>query len=383
MNKITKDDLKLLAEKQHGLCASLYMPTHRALPETRQDPIRFKNLLTETERRLIEEGMRSSEAAELLQPALKLLDDGDYWRHLADGLAVFITRDKFTHFRLPMSFDELVSVGGRFHLKPLLQMFTHENRFYILAISQNQARLLEGTRFSVEEVTVENLPEGLNDVLGQYDFEKQLQFHTSAPAAGGGRAAMFHGHGQGDKSEREKVTQYFRWIDSAICEQLKEEKAPVIFAGVDQLFPLYREANSYPQLLDQYIPGNPDLLGGNQLHESAWEIVQPVFNQSRTNATAKYYSLAGTGLTETRLEEIVRAAHHGRIESLFVASGRQCWGHFDPENDHVRLHNKDRASSEDLLDLAALQTIETGGEVFIVEQTKVPGGDLAAAVYRY
>jgi len=42
-----------------------------------------------------------------------------------------------------------VVVSDRFHLKPLLPLLTGDGRFYILALSQNQVRLLQGTRYSV------------------------------------------------------------------------------------------------------------------------------------------------------------------------------------------------------------------------------------------
>lgn len=382
MKGMTKADLKPLMEKQTGFCVSLYLPTHRALPESNQDPIRFKNLLTDAERRLIDGGLDSTETNELLKRAQKLLGDNDFWRHQSDGLAVFISPDTFVQYRLPISFSELAVVGKRFHLKPLLRML-NEGHFYILALSKNEVRLLQASRFHAENIPIENLPEGLADVLGQYDFEKQLQFHTSAPATGGNRAALFHGHGAGDGAQKEKIAQYFRRIDAAICDTLKDEKSPMIFAGVEQLFPLYKETNSYPNLMEQYIPGNPETLDAVQLQETAWKIAQPFFAESQKDAEAKYRTLAGTGLTETRIEEVITAACHGRVESLFAAEGFQCWGHFDPESNQVRLHNKPQANSEDLLDLAALKTIEASGDVFIVDRAKVPGGQMAAAVFRY
>ncbi|RPJ11944.1 MAG: hypothetical protein EHM37_10145 [Deltaproteobacteria bacterium] len=46
-----------------------------------------------------------------------------------------------------MAFKELAVVSHRFHVKPLLPVLTSDGTFYILALSQNQLRLLEGTWF--------------------------------------------------------------------------------------------------------------------------------------------------------------------------------------------------------------------------------------------
>jgi hypothetical protein len=36
----------------------------------------------------------------------------------------------------------------------LLSLFTGNGHFYILALSQNQVRLLEGTRYTVDEISI-------------------------------------------------------------------------------------------------------------------------------------------------------------------------------------------------------------------------------------
>jgi len=98
MNTLSKDELKRLAEEQAGLCVSIFMPAHRVGPETQQDPIRFRNLLRDAEERLIAEGLRVPDARKLLTPAQKLLADGFFWRHLSDGLALFLSPNVFRYY---------------------------------------------------------------------------------------------------------------------------------------------------------------------------------------------------------------------------------------------------------------------------------------------
>jgi hypothetical protein len=50
-------------------------------------------------------------------------------------------------YRLPLPFEQLVVISDDFHLKPPLPFFASDGRFYILALSQNQVRLLEGIRY--------------------------------------------------------------------------------------------------------------------------------------------------------------------------------------------------------------------------------------------
>jgi hypothetical protein len=89
MDFMTDADFEALIENRAECCVSVYLPTHRALPEARQDPIRFKNLLREAESELASRSLRAPEIAELLKPAQNLLDDPLFWWYQAAGLAVF------------------------------------------------------------------------------------------------------------------------------------------------------------------------------------------------------------------------------------------------------------------------------------------------------
>ncbi len=47
------------------------------------------------------------------------------------------------------------------------------------------------------------------------------------------------------------------------------------------------------------------------------------------------------------------------------------------------VHRVARYHDDDLLDIAATQTLLHSGSVYAVEQAKVPDGELVAAVFRY
>ncbi len=294
MDLLQRDELKTLIQKPEGPCISIYMPTHRMFPETKQDPIRFKNLLREAEERLKQAGLRSPEAKKLLKPAKALIKDSLFWQYQADGLATFVSSDLFYHHRLPLKFDELLVVTDRVHIKPLLPLFSYKGRFYILALSQNEVRFFECTRYSVEEVKLENFPRSLREALKYDDPEKQLQFHTRAPAASGERAAMFHGHGVGKDDAKDNILRFFRQIDDGLRPTLNQERGPLVLAGVDYLHSIYREANSYPHLIDLGINGNPERLKGEELHEQAWGILEPHFLKAQEEGIAQYRQFEGT-----------------------------------------------------------------------------------------
>jgi hypothetical protein len=361
----------------------MYMPTHRAGRETRQNPIRLKNLLREAEKQLIGEGLLSPEAEALLAPMESLLGDAYFRRHQSDGLAMFSSVGLFRHYTLPLAFDELVVVSRRFHVKPLLPLLTGDGRFYVLALSQNEVRFLESTRYSVREVELKGVPQGLAEALQYDDKERQLQFHTSTRVGRGEQAAVFHGQGVGADDAKTDILRYFRQIDRRLSALLKGERAPLVFAGVDYLLPIYKEANKYAHLVDEGVLGSPDGVSAGELHDHAWAIVEPHFLKARDEACLRYEQLAGTEQTSNKLAKVVTAAYQGRIEELFVAVGIQQWGIFEPGTHRVHHHREAEPGDEDLLDFAAVHTLLHGGTVYAVAPDQIPDNTFIAAVFRY
>jgi hypothetical protein len=202
---------------------------------------------------------------------------------------------------------------------------------------------------------------------------------------GGRSAAAFHGHGGGtDDAEHKKgIVRYLRKVDEGIRELLKGEHAPLVFAGVDYLFPLYKEANTYPDLMQDPLPGNPDDLPPADLHGKAWNLVRPHFAREQEEAAQQFARWAGTGRTADNVRDALTAAHHGRVEVLFVPLGKRSWGIFDEEVDAVVVHGSREPGDEDLLDRAALETMLNGGTVYAVKQETMPADLPVAAVFRY
>ncbi|WP_442936566.1 baeRF6 domain-containing protein [Nostoc sp.] len=181
------------------------MPTHPAGPEVRQDPIRFKNLIKEAETRLIDAGLEQKDAIALLEKSHEI-DSQEFWEQMGQGLAIFISENIFRYYTLPIDFQELVVVTDRFHIKPLLPILNGNGRFYIMALSQQDVRFFEGTRYSVNEVEVENLPRSLDEALQRDDTAKESQFRIGTSKGGSTNAfsqpGTFYGQGSPDRDKR-------------------------------------------------------------------------------------------------------------------------------------------------------------------------------------
>jgi hypothetical protein len=388
MNIFARNDLQTLIQHREQPCLSLYMPTERAGKETRQNAIRFKDMLSAAEEQLTATGsMNEEDARTFLQPAKELLGNDTFWQHQSDGLAIFRSPELFQAYRLPLSFDELVTTTDRFHIKPLLSLFTGNGRFYVLALSQHTARLLQGTRFSVEELELpEDTPTSIEEVTETDDPERQLQGHTAGSIASptgtqGAGTPLYHGHA--DEDDRVNRLRYFLEVDRGVQEVLKEEQAPLVLVGVEEHQGLYRERNTYKNLIEEGVHHNPDLLKPEELHAHAWEAVEPHMQRAQQEAIDRYHQNVPRDLASNDLHQVVPASVYGRVDSLFVAVGLQQWGIFNSQDSTVYVHQEAEPGDEDLLDTAAANTVMNSGTVYAVNPDEVPGDGLVAAIYRY
>jgi len=387
MDILNQTDLSELLEASGKWCVSLFMPAHKVGREQQQDPIRLGNMVKQAQEKLADFGIRRPEVQELMRPAEDLLEgQEDFWQHQSDGLAIFLSEGFYKSLRLPMQFDELVVIANNFHLKPLLPLFSHDGKFYILAISADEIRLFLGTKDTIDQIDLKDVPASMQEALWMDDPEKFTGFHTgtSSPAQGE-RQAMFHGHGGKPAEDKTNLLRYFQYVDAGLNNLLEEKDIPMVLAGVEYLQPIYQEANTFQGLLEGGIHGNPEEMNEKELHEAAWKLVAPIFEKAQKMDQDRFEQFHGqqNELASGDLKTVVKAAHYGKVETLFVPLGVQKWGSFDPQQNVVVVDSKQKPENEDLLDYAAMQTILNSGQVYAVRPEQVPGtGDLAA-IMRY
>lgn len=387
MEILNLEDIKVLATVWEKPCISIYLRMHDKGKETRQNAIRFKNALNKVKAALEKQPADAANVRDEIEPLGKLLDDGAFWRSQSRGLAVFISPGNSRIYRLPVDFEDLQIVSGRFHLKPVLPLITENFRFYLLAISQNSNRFYRCDRLRSDALNLEKMPKSMEDALKYQLEQRQFQFYTGAPVQRGTsrRASVFHGQGLGADEQNDQLLQYCRLIDAAVYEVLRNETAPLVLAGVERLLAIFKEASDYPNLMPEGIIGNPERISETDLHRQAWQVASAELIGRKREAIEKYNTFKGTGLATADLPMLLRCAFDGRIDRLIVGEGLHQWGRCDENGGNVEIFpgRKHAPGEMDLLDVAACETIMKGGEIFTVEPSQIPEGAAAAAVLRF
>lgn len=385
MDSLDRDTLSTLAQYQGWPSVTINMPTHRAGADKEQDRIRFKNLLRSAEEQIRAHDVRSADVDSVMRPARELLDDAAFWRDTGDGLALFFSADGIHTYKLDRVLPEDVVVSERFVIRPVLPALAKDTGFFVLTLSKNRVRLLEGTSDGLAELELGSVPESLAEALKYDDYERNVQFHTRTPASaagrGGRRTAVFHGHGGVPDTEKSNLERYFKSIDRGIQDLMRDTAAPLLLAGVDYLTAMYRDLNSYAHLVDETLSGNPDETPLHELHARSREMLEPFFRGQVDREVAAFETLAGTAGASSDLAQIVAAASEGRVRVLLLDQEATAWGRYDPSSGSVDVSPDPRPGDWDLADLAAAETLLHGGTVHSVDPDDAPAQ--AAAIFRY
>jgi hypothetical protein len=275
MNAFSREELQLLVEAQQGPCVSIFLPTHRAGMAYAEDRIRLRNRLHEARRRLTEQGLRAPDVEALLAPAQALLSDSCLWRHCLQGLAIYMSPTVCRHYCLPMMVDDRLVVASHFDFEPLVPLLTEERQFYLLALSQKRVRFFHGTRETMSELQIKELPGSVAELYGtEKPVQRDLQFRCAVPGGRGGGSIMFYRAGDAGQAARARLLTYCRRIDHALEEPLRDNRLPVVLAGVDYLVALFREVTHHRERVAGVVSGCPDRLSAQALHARAWELLQ-------------------------------------------------------------------------------------------------------------
>lgn len=379
---VDKNLFNELAQYKADICISVYIPTHKAgeAVNEHQDLIRFKNAIQEVKNRLENKKIDESTIQRLLQPAYDFIRDEGFWMDQKGGFAAFITEDTLKYIKLPVEVEENIFINTSFLLSPLLPAMYNDEKFYLLVLSKKKAVLYKADKFGMEKMQIDELPNGMDDVVHFENKDGENLFRRGGRDGG----ANFHGIGSGEPDEKKNITMYFDEVDETLMKHvLATENAPLIIAAVDYLIPLYKSVAKYNFIAEDNITGNYEDENPNKLFEMAKEKLAPYFEERVKKELNNYYNNSATNLTSTDPNEIIPGAYYARISHLFVQKDAHIWGKFDKDNNKLEMHRERQHYDDCLVDKAVIKTIINGGEVHMLNKEEVPGGGPMAAFFRY
>jgi hypothetical protein len=386
MEILTRGDVQTLLGGKGDPMVSIFLPTIGRGKQKEQNHIRFRNLVAQVESQLVRRGIRAEEAP-VLAPARRLLSDESFWNHQSDGLAIFLSPGFFRYYRLPFKFDETVVVGDRFYIKPLLPLVVYNGRFYVLAVSQSQIRLLQCTRYGVTRIPLRSVPANMEEALRDHEQEKHLNYFTATAQQamrGGHASSVIHGQGGANdgRVRKKNIRLFLEMVDSELSEVLGKDPSPVVPAGDVYIVSQLKEVSGHLHLTAAAINESPNELTDRELQERGCMIACSGFRRALYDGLEQYARLCGTDRVSDDVRDIVPACRQGRVERLFAAIDAPLTGAVDDITGRVEV-GETGIAAEDLVEDAIVHALLHQAAVYPLSRDQMPGKVFLAAVFRY
>ena len=359
----TRADLEQLLAVRGPACVSIYLPT---APEESgaRDRLEFKRLSAEAL-----EQLAGHEALEDLRDAFDdLADDEEFWARQAHSLAVFATPSELRAFQVANRLTPMVEVSDRFHVKPLLRSATFPQAAYVLALSQNAARLIEVSPDAPPaEIRVPGMPRDAASAVGKSSIADRSPDRRI----------------QGSEGQKLRLRQYARRVEEALRPILNGLDLPLILAGTEPLTSIFRSVSTYPHLAPGAIVGNPDADSDGELAEASRLVLDELYAQELAALRELYEQRVPQGRASDDLAAIARAATFGAVDTAFVDIDETVPGFVGEADGALTLDDSDDAVNYGVVDEIARRVLLARGRVLAVRRDDVPGEGPAAAILRY
>lgn len=367
------------------------MTAYLAVPSqgdrTEQVRIRLKNLLQRGAKELAAQWMPEEETGKFLRP---LAERAEELAGIASPgtLAIFLAEGFFRAVPLRTPGNDWFGIGREFSLLPLVRMTQDRTEAFVLALSENRVQLYAVDEFALQEIEVPGLPANFEQELNVVSADRGQQVRSVGTFSGG--TAIYHGQGGIPDAHKKELRQYLHAIEEKLAAYFhaKRASAPLLLACVEATEGVYRQLNSYPQLCEEVIAGNPDYQAPKALHAAAVQQLAAHSLKARGKVVRRVQEGLITGKSTIDAKTVVRAAHQGRLDSLLVAPTARAFGTYDASADRVQMTENPAEQSlapygDDLLERTILETLRHDGTVIEVATGALPEGSLLAGILRY
>lgn len=364
--------------ESHGPCITIVLPPYHPGEPAQSRAALLKANLQDASQQLAHRGFPKAAIADLLAPLEQLAHDtasltGSHW-----GRAVFRSPDVFYQFQLTHAAKASSTVSGCFAIRRILPELWAPSLFYILAVTNKSVRLF---RCNYERAEAVGLPPGvpttLEEALELEPPDHDLENRSAIGTTTGSMHAIRFGTGSGREAEHAHLADFYKLVDRGIRKLVHEPGIPLLLAGVEEETDAYRDVSTYPNLVRAALRGSPNLsLQDAETVSQACSILRADEFRREAETLTRAKERSAPGHVSTDVDAILRAAFEGRVHQLYLGENAERSDVF--ERGSYRSWGK-----EDLLNLAAVETILHGGKAFEMPSDMMVDGAGAFAIMRF
>lgn len=360
---IGREELKRLQDHREYPSLSLLAPTHRTSPSNKKDRIVVKNLVAEGIARL-ESEFKKREVAAVMKHLNRQIERID-WAHTLDGLAVFASREVAETHYLPFPVKPRVVVDATFATRDLVFTLNRAPRYRVLVLTEKPTRLYDAR----------------TSVLTEYIGSPFPMTHQGA----GGASRLPGGPGVNRSTKRDEGhRKFFRKVDEALGTLQARDHQGLVVVGVDRHLAFFQEVTRDPDAIVGVLSGSHDNPNPAALGKLVWPIFKAGSSLQRMKALARLHQAVGTNRHASGIDQVWRAAHDKRVQTLLVQTDFEYPANVSESGDHLLPYTGQGAAAvDDAVDEVIEQVLSNGGDVYFYEPGLLDQHQKIAAVLRY
>jgi len=372
---ITKQDIKKLQEHQGYPCVSLFIRTHKTMPEKLQDPIRVKDMIKEATEKLFAE-FEKGEVLDLVKALDNLSSQIDYTNSL-DGVALFVSRDFARAYIMPFVAQSKIVIDKIFATKELVRGMSISKPYWVLSISHKPARLFKGQGSHLVEVI--DSPELVQNMQG---FPFQLNYEVTSD-----REKEAYGVGDLDASYlSHQLDQFMHQLDDQLAKKLVHEHLPLVIMGTPKNRAEFEKITKFKKDIIAQIEGDYTHLSVPEIENIVNKHMAEYFAKEEARTIANFTEAVGKEHCVFGIKDVWRQALNGKIRALIIEENYEAPAYIDVKNpDEIILYDKSNVpgGNQDLTDDIVNRVFHSKGQVHFVKEGALAKFEKVAAILWY
>ncbi len=281
---------------------SITLPVYYAsATDLQQTEIRLKNLLAQTEERLLKLH-DAREIAPIMERLHALADNLDTQQH-AGGIAIFANPTWGRTMVLATPLEERIVIDDNFATREIVRALLTSPRYRVLSLTEESANLYEGRRDRLHRIKNAHFPmkrgiEGVETVLpGTYGVEVSAL-------------------------ENAEERDFLHRVEAALKAVADHDPLPLALVGVERTLASFDKVAA-GNATDKHnvvarMHGNYEKVGLAEMEGKLWPLVEPTLHGNRERAKARLEEAVGPGRAAFGLVKVWEHANVGRVDTLLV-----------------------------------------------------------------
>ena len=368
------EDLLMLQKAKGNICISVIVPTHRTSPDRRVDKPEVEEAIDKA-KQLLQIKYPEKDIKPLLQSLDDQLEAIDFV-HNTEGIGLYISPGVKVIVHFPFPVEEKIMVDNNFEIRDLLYKLNYDQPYYVLMLTEKEAKLFEGSWNNLSEIKEDNWPWKYED---EYVYSKPAR---SSSFAGQAHVKIF----EKDKTELEHIrfTNFFREIDKKLNDYLMNN-TPLIILAPERENSLFEKISMHRKNIIHKIHGSYGYENLKSISDIVWPGMYEHLQTERKQLINEFKEMIGEHRGISGIQSVWEATKEGKALKLLVEKDYRCPG-FVTENDYnlyLRPPNATHKTLPDAVDELIETVLQKNGKVYFTDNDWLKDYGRIALITRY